>query len=348
MHILIDRIKYNTIQDLLTEYEFIKKPYSDKIIFLDLNESGHYYPYSTTKEWKFNSLYHIYKNLHIDNYEKTYFYNNDIHLNFNHQQVVKLLGLKKFINIKSFPWYTIYRGYKRGNFDLQKIEEDLKYNVIFMCGEQRLNRLMILNELHEYDKFVYSNRNPQIENPIKIKSIKYLKDDNLQVNGIITNSDVIAPNWVFQKKSWCSSIKKELTDKNDINILGDVPIEYHQSAIEFVGESYTDKGCCLTEKLLKPLLYKKPFICMASRGYHTFLENQGFYLYNELFDYSFDNSIFENRFKSLMAQFKNILETPTEVLKQKIYDIKYKIEYNFQLIRTILNDKNRHNYYDTE
>ena len=47
----------------------------------------------------------------------------------------------------------------------------------------------------------------------------YLKDDNLQVNGIITNSDVIAPNWVFQKKSWCSSIKKELTDKNDINIL---------------------------------------------------------------------------------------------------------------------------------
>ena len=347
MQISIDRIKYNTIQDLLKDYEFIKKPYSNEIIFLDLIESGHYYPYSSTKDWKFNSLYHIYKNLHVDNYEKTYFINNDIHLDFNHQQIVRLLGLKKQINVKSFPWHSVFNGFNKGNFKEQNIKPDLKYNVIFMCGEQRLNRLMILNELHVHDKFVYSNRNPQIEKPIAIKSLKYLKDDNLQVNGIITNSDVIAPNWVFQKKSWCTSIKKELTDKCELNILGDVPIEYYQSAIEFVGESYTDKGCCLTEKLLKPLLYKKPFICMASRGYHTFLENQGFYLYNELFDYSFDNSIFENRFKSLIFQFKNILETPTEELKQKIQEIKYKIDYNHQLIMTILNDKDRHNHYDT-
>ena len=126
-----------------------------------------------------------------------------------------------------------------------------------MCGEQRLNRLMILNELHEHDKFVYSNRNPQIEKPIAIKSLKYLKDDNLQVNGIITNSDVIAPNWVFQKKYWCSSIKKDLSDKHAINILGDVPMEYHQSVIELVGESYTDKGCCVSEKLLKNHYYTK-------------------------------------------------------------------------------------------
>ena len=348
MDIVLDRIKYSTVEELLKDHVFIQKPQSEKIVFLDLNESGHYYPYSTTKLWKFNSLYHIYKNLHIDNYEKTYFYNNDIHLNFNHQQVVQLLGLKKYINVKSFPWYTIYRGYKRGNFNLQKTEVDLKYNVIFLCGEQRLNRLMILNELHEYEKFAYSNRNPHVKNPVAIKFIKYLKDDNLQVNDIKTNSDVIAPNWVFQKKSWCTSIKKELTDKNDLNILGDVPIEYDESAIELVGESYTDKGCCLTEKLLKPLLYKKPFICMASRGYHTFLENQGFYLYDEIFDYSFDNSTFENRFKSLMFQIKNILELPTENLKEKIQQINYKIDYNHQLIMTILNDKDRHKYYDSK
>ena len=66
-----------------------------------------------------------------------------------------------------------------------------------MC-EIEINRLMILNELHEHDKFVYSNSKPQIEKPIAIKSLKYLKDDNLQVNGIITNSDVIAPNWGFK------------------------------------------------------------------------------------------------------------------------------------------------------
>lgn len=87
---------------------------------------------------------------------------------------------------------------------------------------------------------------------------------------------------------------------------------------------------------------------MASRGYHTFLEDQGFYLYDELFDYSFDNSTFENRFKSLMFQIKNILELPTENLKEKIKEINYKIDYNHQLIMTILNDKDRHKYYDSK
>ena len=135
------------------------------------------------------------------------------------------------------------------------------------------------------------------------------------VNEIKTNSDLISPNHVFKKGSWSTFIKKELTDRKNINILGDVPEEYLYSPIELVGESYTDKGCCLTEKVLKPLYYKKPFISMASKGYHTFLKNQGFYLYDELFDYSFDNSSFKVRFNSIMDQIKNILNQPTEKLK---------------------------------
>ena len=77
MIIEIDRIKYHTIQDLLLDYDFIKHPTSEQIIFLDLNEAGHYYPYSTTQLCKFNSLYHIYKTLHIKKYTNTYFYYND-------------------------------------------------------------------------------------------------------------------------------------------------------------------------------------------------------------------------------------------------------------------------------
>ena len=64
---------------------------------------------------------------------------------------------------------------------------------------------------------------------------------------------------------------------------------------------------------------------MYAKGYHTFLEKQGFYLYDEIFDYSFDNSSFEKRFKSLMFQLKNILKLSTKKLKDKIKDIEYKI-----------------------
>ena len=340
MIIEIDRIKYQTIQDLLLDYDLIKQPTSKQIIFLDLNEAGHYYPYSTTQLWKFNSLYYIYKNLHIKNYKNTYFYNNDINLDHNHNQLKNLIQTKESINVKSFPWYTVCRGFKRGDFVFKNVNKGILYNVIFMCGEQRLNRLMILNALHEYDNFAYSNRVPRIEDPKPITSLDFLDDDNLFVNGIKTNSDVITPNFVFRKGSWCTSIKKELTDRKDINILGDMPQEYLYSGIELVGESYTDKGCCLTEKVLKPLYYKKPFISMASKGYHTFLKNQGFYLYDELFDYSFDNSPFKIRFNSLMDQMKNILKLPTKKLKSKINNIKYKLDHNHKLIKQRVEENN--------
>ena len=340
MIIEIDRIKYQTIQDLLLDYDFIKYPSSKQIVFLDLNESGHYYPYSTTQLWKFNSLYYIYKNLHIKNYKNTYFYNNDINLDHNHNQLKNLIQAKEGINVKSFPWYTVCRGFKRGDFVFKNVNKGILYNVIFMCGEQRLNRLMILNALHEYDNFAYSNRVPRIKDPEPITSLDFLDDDNLFVNGIKTYSDVITPNFVFRKGSLCTSIKKELTDSKDINILGDMPQEYLYSGIELVGESYTDKGCCLTEKVLKPLYYKKPFISMASRGYHTFLKNQGFYLYDELFDYSFDNSPFKIRFNSLIIQMKNILNLPTKKLKSKLNNIKFKLDHNHELIKQRIEENN--------
>ena len=340
MIIEIDRIKYQTIQDLLLDYDFIKYPTSEQIVFLDLNEAGHYYPYSTTQLWKFNSLYHIYKTLHIKNYKNTYFYNNDINLIHNHNQVKKIMQIKEGINVKSFPWYTVCRGFKRGDFAHENVNKGLLYNVIFMCGEQRLNRLMILNELHEFDNFAYSNRVPRIVDPELITSFEFLDDDNLFVNEIKTNSDLISPNHVFKKGSWSTFIKKELTDRKNINILGAVPEEYLYSAIELVGESYTDKGCCLTEKVLKPLYYKKPFISMASKGYHTFLKNQGFYLYYELFDYSFDNSSFKVRFNSIMDQIKNILNQPTEKLKNEINNIKSKLNHNHKLIKQKIEENN--------
>ena len=43
------------------------------------------------------------------------------------------MGLKKQINVKSFPWHSVFNGFNKGNFKEQKIKPDLKYNVIFMA-----------------------------------------------------------------------------------------------------------------------------------------------------------------------------------------------------------------------
>ena len=79
---------------------------------------------------------------------------------------------------------------------------------------------------------------------------------------------------------------------------------------------------------------------MASKGYHTFLKNQGFYLYDELFDYSLDNSSFKVRFNSIMDQIKNILNQPTEKLKNEINNIKSKLNHNHKLIKQKIEENN--------
>ena len=79
---------------------------------------------------------------------------------------------------------------------------------------------------------------------------------------------------------------------------------------------------------------------MASKGYHTFLKTQGFYLYDELFDYSFDNGSFKIRFNSLMNQMKNILNFSPKKLKTKINNIKFKLDHNHELIKKKIEENN--------
>ena len=137
--------------------------------------------------------------------------------------------------------------------------------------------------------------------------------------------DKTIKNFIPIQKNADGSLKYTFDNIYDNEQLMSVAKDYYSNKNR---ESYTDKGCCLTEKILKPLYYKKPFISMASKGYHTFLKKQGFYLYDELFDYSFDNSSFKIRFQSLMSQMKTILKLPSKNLKNQINSVQSKLDHN--------------------
>lgn len=87
----------------------------------------------------------------------------------------------------------------------------------------------------------------------------------------------------------------------------------------------------LSEKTATPILCGLPTLTLGSQYYHKNLEDMGFKLYDEIFDYSFDNeSKIENRIEKLMI---NV----TEVINQKnnltdLYKtIKNKLDYNKDL-----------------
>lgn len=344
--IILDRIKYKTIEHLLDDNNFIENKCDDKIIFLDLYEAGMYYPYSSTKDWRFNSIYFILKRLHPDNIKNTWFMNCDLRLYENYQHIKQIMiknNEYKFdsdLNLKIYPWYSVCRGFHKGyqnhNYKINYEKYGILYNVIFLCGEQRLNRLLLLNEFHDNDLFIYSNRNPKVSRPKK-HNLNYYDDDTFILDDeLITTPDLNSPSLYFETKYWSSLDKKELTDSKNTNILGDVPLEYFYSAVELVGESYTSKGCCFSEKLLKPLFYMKPFIAMAGKNYHNYLREYGFKLYENIFDYSFDNLDFRHRYESIVKQIRQILSMGKNELNKKIDNELDNMEHNRNLIMDII------------
>lgn len=67
-----------------------------------------------------------------------------------------------------------------------------------------------------------------------------------------------------------------------------IPDEYHDSLLDVVTEATTVVDL-ISEKTATPILLKKPFLVLSSRGFYKRLAELGFKLYDEVFDYAFDD-----------------------------------------------------------
>lgn len=69
---------------------------------------------------------------------------------------------------------------------------------------------------------------------------------------------------------------------------GSDPYDYPRCFIDLVTETNTHK-VFITEKIARAVFNKKPFIVFGGQGYHQCLKDKGFELFDEIFDYAFDN-----------------------------------------------------------
>jgi len=98
-----------------------------------------------------------------------------------------------------------------------------------------------------------------------------------------------------------------------------LPMEYALSFMQVVPE--TDETIfTLSEKASMPLLFNKPFLVAGSPQYHQKLKDMGFKLYDELFDYSFDDEANDKkRYEMIAENVKRYTDkTPSEL--QEIYN----------------------------
>jgi hypothetical protein len=110
---------------------------------------------------------------------------------------------------------------------------------------------------------------------------------------------------------------------------GCVPEQYYESFAQLIPEADVDRVIFPTEKTITALLLGKPFLSVAPRGFHTTLQEMGFQLYDEIFDYRFD--LENQRYKRwimLIDNFKRLQETPLQDLNKLAEKIKPKLQYN--------------------
>lgn len=92
------------------------------------------------------------------------------------------------------------------------------------------------------------------------------------------------------------------------------PMWYDQTYFSIVLEtakSWENMSLFLTEKTMKPLGFKHPFMLMGGTGALKYLKSQGFVTYSNLFDESYDDiSNFDLKLKILLDNIKNFKEIP--------------------------------------
>lgn len=174
--------------------------------------------------------------------------------------------------------------------------------------------------------FITMNKRPKIHRAIMM--------DMLAKNNIIDNGIVIwrEPSTNYKFSYWKETIL--LKDQKDEFICQEiVPAEYSNSFIQLVPES-DEQVFIISEKTAIPLFFNKPFIVAGCMHYHAILQDLGFKLYDELFDYSFDDEpdIFKryDLIAQNIARYINLSPAQLKELYASVFD---KCVYNNRIAR---------------
>lgn len=171
--------------------------------------------------------------------------------------------------------------------------------------------------------YITMNKRPKIHRALMM--------DMLACENIIDSGKVIWREWTpethYTFRYWEQKI--QLLDQTDMFVNQEIfPHEYANSFMQLVTES-DETITTLSEKTVMPLMFNKPFLVAANPGFHNFLKDCGFLLYDELFNYDFDNEAnIHARYHLIAKNIKKYVSMTTEELQKCYSNVFEKCAYN--------------------
>lgn len=186
----------------------------------------------------------------------------------------------------------------------------------------------VIDNLNFKYKFICLNKGPKLH---RRYTMDYLAKYNLIENNAVSfrelNEQKVDIKYWKEKQLFLDQEKED----NNTFIQEIVPNEYQYSFMQLVTESHDDLFI-LSEKTAIPLFFNKPFLVSGCKHFHKKLQEMGFLLYDELFDYSFDDiDDLQERIDKLVQNINKYKDKSNEELAKLYLGIKDKLLYNKKL-----------------
>ena len=239
---------------------------------------------------------------------------NNIHLEFMLGRLsneIAYLNDMPNVSVITWPTYWIHHTWYKTHRDTIKKVRNINKLYISLNNRAHYHRCVMIDELANRDLIRYGHiswHKKEMITPYKFKAFK-------------------------NQKMILDDYQMDLTEGACQEML---PEHYFRTVFNLIVESnYTSPF--LTEKTYSAILAKKPFIILGEQGIHARLENLGFKLYNELFDYSFDRDMnLKGRINSICDQIHNHAHNDYKALYRSA---KATAKYNYNKLQEIVNDR---------
>ena len=245
------------------------------------------------------------------------------------------VDIKTWNPLEKHPVYNIL--YKGHNFWFEKIEEinpalcTWNQSKLFYClfGRPTASRLGLASHLHKNYKnqshLHFSATNDEDE----LTQIELDKLLTYDVNSIESAGTLI------KKLPLLLSSSNNYTKYNGYVYADPLTELYQDILIDIVVESHVAGNTFFpTEKTIRPMLLKKPFILFGSKDYLCYLRQMGFRTFSDFWSEDYDGYEGRDRFIKILTLIDSLAKKNVKELEQMYWDMQYTLDHNYNLLQT--------------
>ena len=231
------------------------------------------------------------------------------------------------------PNHWIAKSKSIFNWQLSSKSDTLKHIGCFI-GKPNWHRLII-------SAWLYNNYQAQ-----SLQTIHYdTLDERHRIDAEISDININAPNELLTVINFIKHCPLTL-EEGFLNYTIGPPTHYHiikqykNIFADLVVETYVSGTSFFpTEKTLRPIIAKTPFIVMGPQGYISNLKRIGFRTFNQWWDERYDESSNYDRIQSIQVILKDIFTWDQNKISQTLKEMSDILEYNRQHLQSMNNNE---------